>query len=494
MAPSSIERSKYVSAGLLAAAALIYALWLSNRTFRLIIWPSHSPDTNLLFNSMLEHMLRGRFDVDPAIVDTEGFARGGRIYADWGIVPALIRLPLLLFPGGLQLDVTRLSMWLAATTAATIKFGTLRVMFRIAAGAPAALLYWSLLLAILFGGAQIEFLKPSVYQEACLWAGTLGAGFVFLAIRGLVAGSFSLGALCGMAAIAGAAMLSRATIGVGLCIAMVLLLVVKGVQSAPIAAGPIWKRALTLARDLGLQRSVLMPVAVLALFAVLTGFVNYERWGNPLVFADYHRYFYYNHYYPDRLIRLEQYGVFNPERIPFGVIYYFFPVWVLQRADGHQLFYEHETRLFNSLELPPSTFLLSDMLLVALGTFAVWALVNRHKLPIARPIAVAIAAGLSASCFLILSFDVLSFRYRIDFQPFIEFVAFVGGVLMLQSPFPARRLVRWGPLAASATSIFVSWVELVLYRFSDFGTAAGLKPDILDYYVQRLGEHLARYH
>ena len=35
----------------------------------------------MVFNSMLTHLLRGRFDVAPATIGFEGFARNGRIYS-----------------------------------------------------------------------------------------------------------------------------------------------------------------------------------------------------------------------------------------------------------------------------------------------------------------------------------------------------------------------------------------------------------------------------
>ncbi len=74
-------------------------------------------DRGLVFNSMLLHLLDGRWDVDPAVITEEGFLRDGRSYAYFGVIPALLRLPLLLFPGGVGLDVTTLSTWIAATLA-----------------------------------------------------------------------------------------------------------------------------------------------------------------------------------------------------------------------------------------------------------------------------------------------------------------------------------------------------------------------------------------
>jgi hypothetical protein len=374
-----------------------------------------------------------------------------------------------------------------------MKFSTLRLTFRNAESSNTVILYWALLLTVLFGGAQIEFLKPSVYQEACLWAGALGACFVFLAIRGVLAGKFFVGDLCGMAAIAGFALLTRATVGVGLYLSMVLLLLVNQ-GNAAIAAGPIWKRALEFARNLCLSRRAVLPATVLVLFALVTGLVNYERWGNPFEFADYHRYFFYMHRYPDRLIRLQQYGLLNPARIPFAVIYYFLPIWVLQRADGHQLFEQHETRLFDAVELPPSSFLLTDALLLVLLAFAFWALAKQAKLKINRAAGIAIASGLSASGLLIMSFGVLGFRYRIDFDPFIEFGAFVGAALLLQSQFLAKSAVRAGLVIAAATSVFTSHVELILYKVSILGSAIGYTPGLLYYYMHALGPHVNRFH
>ncbi len=49
----------------------------------------------LTFNSMLLHLLHGTFDVDPQAIGDEGSLRNGLIYTYFGIVPALLRLPLL---------------------------------------------------------------------------------------------------------------------------------------------------------------------------------------------------------------------------------------------------------------------------------------------------------------------------------------------------------------------------------------------------------------
>src|SRR5947209_1391034 len=52
----------------------------------------------LTFNSMLLHLLQGRFDVDPAAIGIEGYVRDGSVFAYFGIFPALLRAILLPLP------------------------------------------------------------------------------------------------------------------------------------------------------------------------------------------------------------------------------------------------------------------------------------------------------------------------------------------------------------------------------------------------------------
>ena len=49
----------------------------------------------LTFNSMLLHLLQGRFDVDPQTIGDEGSLRNGLVYTYFGVLPALLRLPFL---------------------------------------------------------------------------------------------------------------------------------------------------------------------------------------------------------------------------------------------------------------------------------------------------------------------------------------------------------------------------------------------------------------
>src|ERR1700678_4558504 len=75
----------------------------------------------LTFNSMIDYLAHGRFDVDPSIILHEGFLRDGRTYSYFGVTPALLRLPLLFLPQFRDIDFTTFSCAIAATLGAIVK-------------------------------------------------------------------------------------------------------------------------------------------------------------------------------------------------------------------------------------------------------------------------------------------------------------------------------------------------------------------------------------
>ena len=483
------SRERIIIASLSALAALCYACWLTDGHFSLFWRPGNG--LNLTFNSMLEHLLRGEFDVDPAAVGIEGFSRDGRIFAYWGIYFALIRWPLTLFRGGLSIDVTYLSCFVAVCIAAYAKLRTLRLVYlRSPASATRNLLYGALTLTILFAGPQIEFLRTTLFQEVCLWAGALAAIFGYFSIRGIILGRFSALSLCAMALVAGLALIARVSTGVGLYAALGLLVLTiliraprEGNDSELVA-----RRATPFAARILSFRFVL-PILILLLFSALAGLVNYYRWGDPLVFADYRLYL-TNSEEPGWLPLTQAYGLFNLSRIPFGIIYYFVPIWILPRNDGHLLLEEHQRRFIESTELPPSTFFLTDTLLMLLLLYALWSLLSaRRSAGIDRPSALAIGSGLTAPCLLMLSAISMNFRYRIEFYPLIEFGAFLGFLLLCKHTLAATTLrkVRTLAIASTAVGILGSHVILIMYKVSAFGPAyEKMSGDVFHYYWWQL--------
>lgn len=482
-----------MNAGLLALAVLSYAFWLTDGRFD--FWHPGA-GLELTFNSMLDHLLRGEFDVDPLIAGKEGFYRDGRVFAYWGIFFAVIRWPLALFTGGLDIDVTRLSCLVAVSVAAYAKLQTVHLVF-VSSPATAGrnILYLTVALSILFAGAQIAFLRPILYQEVCLWAGALAAIFVYFAVRGMRYGRFAVSSLCAMAFVAGLALNARVSMGVGLYAAISLLMLAmllrhlqgSGEDSTAASGATTFSARL-------FSGQIVLPLVLLLGFAAVAGLVNYQRWGDPLVFADYRLYI-MNELFPDRLPRTQVYGLFNLSRVPFGIVYYFFPIWVLRRADGHLLFEEHQRRLIDATELPPSSFFLTDTLLMLLLSYAGWSLLNaRRSDAINRLNALAIGAGLTAPCWLMLSAISMNFRYRIEFYPLIEFGAFLGFLLLGRLPLADSSLRRVCTLAgvSSALGIVGSHVVMILYKVSDFGPAIDmLRYGVFAHYLDRLKSFFA---
>jgi hypothetical protein len=480
-AESSVGSAVIVS--LLVVAMLVYAAVLTRG------FSSGGGGHGLIFNSMLEHLLRGQFDVDPNIVGREGFLRGGRVYAYWGVFCALLRLPLALIPGGVQTDVTWLSCLIAVCIAAAAKLGTLRLVYRACPASPLReTLCRALAFTILFAGAQTQFLRPSVYQEVCLWAGALAATFLYLAVRGVVACGFTRSALCGMATIAGLALLARVSTGLGLCAALGLLLLT-GLWRDISPPGGVTPARESFAARLR-SGTILWPTLVLLMLIGATGWVNYQRWGSPLTFADYNAYL-FNEVYPDRLPRMAAFGLFNLTRIPFGLCYYFFPIWVLQRGDGHLLFAEHQNRLLDATELPPGSFFLTDSLLLLLTGVMVW-YAGRRNLGIDWTRAIAMEFGFLVPSFLMLTAISMNFRYRVEFYPAMEFGAFLGFLALCRSGLTGTAATRISTLSVSLAAIAIlgSILTLSLYRLSDFGPPDNvLKAGVYNYYMQKFFEH-----
>lgn len=424
-------------ARILMAVATVLLCYATARVPREV----HSLD--LTFNSMLDHLLHGRFDVDPAIVGREGFAVGGQVVAYWGILPALLRLPFTLFPGWRMLDFTIGSCLVALAGMVAVKLWTLRLIRRARPDLP-DWLGKAMTVVLVLAGAQTCFLRFSLYQEVCLWAALWGALFVAAAVHARLLGT-SRAALLVMALAAGLAMLTRVSLGIGLVAAFAGLLLVETIRN---------RRQLR-----GWSGTAIPPVLLLALFGGVTALVNFGRWGNPLTFADYHHYL-YNTWYPDRLVRMAEQGLFNLHRVPFGLVYYFAPVWVLHGADGQLLLEATRQKWIDAAELPPSSFLLTDPLLLLLGCRAIATGLRR---PIATRLrSAAIALGLVLSPLLMLCAVSMNFRYRLDFYPLIEFLAFSGLILIGEGArAPGKRLVALLAVLSVLGSLLVGAAYLV---------------------------------
>jgi len=444
----------------------------------------------LTFNSMLDHLLHGRFDVDPRIVGYEGYPFNGRVYAYWGIFPALLRFPLWLV-GRLDLDITVWSCLAAVCLAAMAKVRAVLVVRKHALQNRAA--DWAIglmLVYILLGGSEVGYLRISIYQEVILWAAAFGAVFVYFAIKGLVNREFDTKALCAMAFCAGCSLLTRVSSGVGLVIAFALLLIFVAV--APGAGNDAQHQAIlwSFARSFT-ERRILLPLGILSLLLAAAGTVNYCRWGSSFTFV---RYSEFCEGCTDKVAQVLTSGLYDLKRIPFGLVYYFFPVWVLHGRNGELFFEKTQTQWFGGIEMPPSSFLLTDLLPLCFIAFLVMALWMRRGggTPPVRQWAAAVAIGLLVPCALMLALVWMAYRYRMEFYPEIDFLALMGLYFTvtdrnLLTKF--ARLRRW-MTAALAVSVVSSFMAVALYDISNFGPSQEfLRSGVVQFYSQSVAEH-----
>jgi hypothetical protein len=419
---------------------------------------------------MLDHLARGRFDVDPWVIAGEGFTHAGKTYAYFGILPALLRLPLMVLPGWRSVDVTLVSCVLGTAVAGYFKLcAIVAVIRRLDATRRRDLIFVALVVSLLFGGSQVQFAKASIYIEVICWANAFGAAFVYCAVEGLLAG-FSRLRLVVMAVLAGLTLLTRVSTALGLYVALALLL--------PWLA---WSKAAGLRRWRALfSNRVIAPATILAGFVFACGVVNFKRWGSPLIFANLTENVIYRYLYPERIPIINQYGDFNLVRIGYGLMYYFLPLWAIIGPNQQFWFANFQRRTIDSVEMPPSSFLLTDPVLILLSAICLWLLLSR-RMPkgFDRASCGLILAGLAVPALIILMYETMALRYRAEFYPFLTTAALLGSYAACapQGWVPPRWL--GGTVAASAAvGVIATHLIMALYWLSPAGPADHL-PDLL---------------
>jgi len=426
------------------AVALV---WYPALTCLLGFPPSAQQNFGLAFNSMAEHLLAGRFDVDPDVMGAEGYDIDGRTVPYFGIFCALLRIPLVLLPRFARIDVTWWSCLIAIVIATWFQ---MRAIAQVWTGQSTrqAWLAIALVICMVLGGPQIPFLHPSIYQEPIDWAFAQAMAFIFLTMRGLTTErGFDQPTLCGMAVCAGLALLTRVSFGVGLYAALGLFLLARGVP-----------------------RTWPLPCVILLAFLAITGIVNAGRWGDPFTFVDLSRYNLSQDVAPERLGHVAAYGAFNAARVWLGLSYYFLPVWVWIRSDGHVLFAETQATLMDAMELPPGSFFLTDPVLLRLAIAGVLSIRDRGR--------AALVLGLCAPPVLILCAISMAHRYRMEFYPLL-FVAALFGLAASSRWTAPTRLFRITIIGGVAIGVLASHAMAVLEAYSPRGPA--------EFYLERYG-------
>jgi hypothetical protein len=412
----------------------------------------------LMYNSMIEYLSEGRFDVDPRIIRFEGFTRDNHTYAYFGVMPAFLRLPILLFPSLRGVDFTLIFCAIGATLAAVLQLTAVLRAGRAIAGALYVRRIMLFAMAIvIFGGSQVQFLRPTVYQEPEYWASALASLVVLLAFTWCIdPASRRPSRLMWMAVVAGVCLLTRVSNSIGLYAACGAIMLSELVTAVRRGDGSRF------------GRMILPPSLILVLFAAICGFINYQRWGSPLTFQDYR---YYNLLRYDNPVYevLYHYGYFDVRRIPFGLSYFFLPVWTIIRPDGHFLFRELQDRMYFFIEFPPATFFASDLFVCFLAVLGgVW-LSRRRWDRIDVFAARLVAVGLAIPGVLMLMAIAYTFRYRMEFYPFFEFLALFGLFRLADKIARHPRAITAVCAAMIAVSIISSHAMLLTYKIMPGG-------------------------
>ena len=443
---------------LMTVAALVYAFLLTKTTFD----PIAADHLGLTFNSMLDHLLRKRWDVDPAAVGNEAFVLDGRSYAYFGPLPAVLRLPLVLVPHWQTLYVERLSCWMAILLGIGAQFSAVTAMMSKATVVIREKIEPILKLACVGGGVPmiLSFKGALIYHEAILWAWAFAMLFIAAALKGLDRGSIlPVSAFYLRSTYAGLCLLTRSITGAGLFVVIGLFLLRDmlrlRVWRMPLA-GLVWKR-------------LIGPSMTLAVFLLTTAIVNEGRWRNPFCFADLRKQLFQVAIFPDRLIRLHQYGLFSLHRFWIGFLYYVFPIWTA-RLEAALPLSKQISDLFDAAEQPAESIFLTDPLWCLLALCGLVMILRRRALVGVIPLVI----GLSLVPALMMTAWDLAFRYRFEFAPLLFALSCVA-IRALAPQIDSVKISqnRLIPVSLCALQIVGSVAAGVLYNQSLLGPSSG---------------------
>lgn len=390
---SPFIRRRHVLAWLLVVI-VFHALVVTGGTFDFFGPPAFG---GFIFNDMLLRLLDGRLDLSPAVLNDEAFVRDGRSYAYFGIMPALVRLPLLPFVDLQTVQVGRLSCFLAGVVAYPA------LAWAVMAAAGDRRLAWPFLVAVGLSGPGLYLgLRPLVFHEAILWAWAWAAVFLAAAAQALFRdhSRFRPAVLALMGAAAGACLHSRVSTGAGLYVAFSL----------------VW--GLEVLRQRRLSRGLLLAGLVAAAGVAVAMAVNQGRWGTPFSFGDLT--LQVNLGGQDRIMGIARQGAFGLWRLGTGISYYLLPTWTITGVSPalEDMF----SREYWSVDGPATSQVLLEPFLFALAGLGVKALWHRpDRIPV-----LALASGLAIPIALIMTFLFLAFRYRAEFFPLLLLLALVG--------------------------------------------------------------------
>jgi hypothetical protein len=465
-------------AALVSLVSLYYLFLLSNGTFRLF-----APEMlDKAFDSMLLHLLHGEFTVDPQAIDFEAFTRNGKTYAYFGIFPALLRLVALPFTDVAHLEFARISCLTAVVIFVALQ---LRMLLIVHDSLPAASRAHDLLAvmvaATVLSGPQVYILgSASIYFEPILWSAAMAAGFNLIVLRAALDGEeFRPRYLAILAVLAGLAINTRVSGGVGLYLGASLLVAWRIWRRYRLSASPVERCASSLMRDPG----VYLPVAILGLLAAASGLVNFERFGNAFTFADFRDYGWLKHH-ASFVAAFHNYGEFNLGRVWIGVLYYATGIPYLLKS--MPLFAQYLSTRVAGIEAPPIVPLLTNpitVLLAGLGLYRLW---RDPRLPPGSAAILRLTLiGNAAAVLLILAAMFLTLRFRFDFAAFMTLAALIGYRSLSIAAAEARQIwrnrLRITAIGLCVLGILCSHYVLLIHKVWSIGVPMNIRLALLPF-------------
>lgn len=429
--PARVRRGAWTGA---AVALVVFAVVLAEGTPAGLV--RRGPFSSDFFDAQAHALLAGRLDVDPAVAGLEGFDHEGRTQLYFGLVPALLRLPVAAVTDRFDGRLTQLSMLgalaVALWAAARLVWRARRWRRGDRPVGPREPWIVGGFVATVGVASPLLFLaaRPLVYHETELW----GAATTLAALEALLAwwerpGRTSL-AVAALTAVL--ALNTRASVGGGAVAALALTGAL-----ALLARRIPWRTAPAVAA------SVLAPVLVY-------GAVNQARFDHP--FSVPFREQVLSSFDPARQATLESTGgtLFGPEFAPTALVTYLRPDGV----DGQRLFpwitFRESTDVigdatFDTVDRSASLPSVAPSL-VLLGVIGCVALVRRGW----RDPWLAAVVGASTGVVSTVTIAFIANRYLADFTPPLVLLAALGTWITADRMSGSGRLVRGAGVGALA--------------------------------------------
>jgi hypothetical protein len=370
------------------------------------------PFSSDFFDAQARSLLEGRLDVPPEVAGLEGFVQDDRTYLYFGLVPALLRVPVVAFTTAFDGRLTQLSM-LAALALATSASGRIlwRARRRCLGDAPVAT--WEaaatgVFVASVGVSSPLLFLaaRPLAYHEVELW----GTATVLLSIEATLAwwDRPSPARLAVASAAATIALNTRGSVGGGAVAALAFVMAV-----ALVAKRLSWRA---------------LPWAAVALLVPMSTYaaVNVARFGTPasVPFEAQVQ----SSFDPKRQAALEATdgSLFGPEFVPTALVTYLRPDGVRFQALAPWITFRESTSIigdaqFDTVDRSASLPVVAPGF-IALASIGLASIVRTRRADPWLPLVAGTLGGLVPT----LTIAIIAQRYLADFTPMLVALAAIG--------------------------------------------------------------------